>query len=373
MNKFGFIVHPIDSATFYDYFGLLGKLAKKLPQRIAKNISERLPPHRITSLKKIRSIADVSVGAEVVAIPLLPIQIAYLGEERVLELIEKGIRSCIRKGAKIVGLGGFTSVVGNEGEALSKRVSVPLTSGNTFTAALTLDGIYKASALMGISIENSTAAVIGATGDIGSICTRILSKKVKKLNIAARNEKKLEDFAASLNNSKGAGVEVFKYAKDAVRDADIVLTAASAVTTIVDPLNMKPGAVVCDVAIPANIAKEVANSRDDIFVFEGGLARFPYPEDLINRSVVSLLPGRSMYGCIAETALLTFAGRFESFSLGRGNITEDKIDQIKKLASEYGIVLADFFCGYKFYDDNDIDNIRKNAKKKEEKRYVFKR
>ncbi|MDP3791298.1 MAG: shikimate dehydrogenase [Candidatus Omnitrophota bacterium] len=370
MNRFGFIIHPIDMATFYDYFGFWGKIARILPQRIAKNISEKLPPRKLTSIDRIRSASNIVIGADVAAVPLLPIQIAYLGEEKVLNLIEKGIQFCEKKGAKIVGLGAFTSVVGNEGEVLSRRVSVPLTSGNTFTAALALEGIYKAASFMGLSLKDATVAVIGATGDIGSICTMILAKKVKSLNMAARNEKKLEDFANSITSAGGARAQVFKYTKDAVKDADIVLTATSALTTIIDPMNLKPGAIVCDVAIPANIAKEVAYLRNDVFVFEGGLAKFPYPEDFVNKTTAKLLPNQSVYGCISETAMLTFENRFESFSLGRGNITEGKIEEIKRLASKHGVTLADYFCGYKFYSNEDIDNIRKNAERNREKAYA---
>lgn len=372
MNKFGFIVHPIDRRSFYDHLGYIGKLMKILPENISNKFTFSLPPKYLTSYDKIRSTKG-AVAGEIVTLPLLPIQFASLNEERILDLIEKGINLCIKKSAQIVGLGGFTSVVGNEGEVLSKRVDVPLTSGNTLTASLALDGIYKAAYLMGISLSNATIAVIGATGDIGSICTKILSRKANKLNIAARNEQKLQEFANMIRKIGKAKVEVFKYTKDTVRDADIVLSATSAVTTIIDSVNLKPGAIVCDVAIPPNIAKEVAVSRNDILVFEGGLAKLPYPEDIINSIVIELLPRKSVYGCIAETLTLALEEKFEPYSIGRGNITEEKLEAMKAMAESNGIIVSDFFCGYKIFTDEDIDNIRKNAGRNKEKIYVAKR
>jgi predicted amino acid dehydrogenase len=226
---------------------------------------------------------------------------------------------------------------------------------------------------MGTTLSDSTAAIIGATGDIGSICTKMLSRKVKKLNIAARNEKRLQEFADTVKSYGRADVEVFKYTKDAVRGADIVLSATSAVVTIIDPANLKPGAIVCDVAVPANIAREVALSRDDILVFEGGLAKLPYPKDIMNNIVLELLPQNSIYGCIAETMTLTLEGRFEPYSIGRGNITEKKLSDMKNMAEDNGIGLSDFFCGYKTFSDKDIENIRKNADRKREGHLVAKR
>ncbi len=372
MNKFGFIVHPIDMQTFYDHLGFLGKLMKVLPENVARKFTASLSPRHLTSYNQIRSLKG-TVSGEIVTLPLLPIQIASLGEEKVLDLIEAGINICVKRGAQIVGLGGFASVVGNEGEVLSKRVAVPLTSGNTLTASLALDGIYKAAYLMGAPLQTSTAAIIGATGDIGSICTKILSKKVKKLNIAARNKQRLQEFANTIRQYGKAEVEVFKYTQDAVRDADIVLSATSAVTTIIEPANLKSGAVVCDVAIPPNIAKEVALSRNDIMVFEGGLAKLPYPNDIINESVISLLPKDSVYGCIAETMTLALEGRLEGYSIGRGNITEERLTEIKSMAALHGIVVSDFFCGYKMFTDEDIENIKKNAERNKERVYATQR
>jgi len=372
MNKFGFIVHPIDFQTFYGHLGPLGKLLKILPSSISTKFNISMPPRILSSYDKIRFL-DGEISGEVVTLPLMPIQIASLGEEKVLGLIRKGIDLCAKRGAQIVGLGGFTSVVGNEGEVLSKRVSVPLTSGNTLTSSLALDGIYKAAYVMGLSLHEATVAVIGATGDIGSICTKILSNKVRKLNIAARNEQKLNEFASNMKKYGSADVEVFKYAKDAVKNADIVLSATSSVTTIIEPSSLKSGAIVCDVAIPANIAKEVAVLRDDILVFEGGLAKLPYYGDVLNEAVKDLLPKNSMYGCLAEAMVLALEGRFEPFSIGRGNITENKIEEIKSMASRQGIVVSDFFCGYRMFTEKDIEDIRKNAQKNKEKAYAAQR
>ncbi len=363
MRKFGFIAHPIDVKSFY---GFWGPFAKLIPPHMIKKISEKLPPYRLCSLKNIRSLTGETISGEIVLVPLLPLQIASMPEEQVLNIIEKAIDICVQHGAEIVGLGGFTSVVGNEGAVLSKRVKVPLTSGNTLTASLALDGIYKASNLMELNLDTATAAIIGATGDIGSICTRMLAHKVKKINIAARNENKLDVFAKELSKTSNAVIEVCKYTRDAIKNADIIMSATSSITTLIEPQTLKPGSIVCDVALPVNIAREVVQTRDDIMVFEGGLARIAYIQDVRNNKLAYILPTKGVYGCASETMALTFENRFENYSIGRGNIRENKIYEIKRIAEKHGIVLSDFFCGYRFFNNQDISCIKQRAAMKRE-------
>lgn len=40
------------------------------------------------------------------------------------------------------------------------------------------------------------------------------------------------------------------------------------------------------------------------------------------------------------------------------------------MALKHGVTLSDYFCGYKFYTNEDIDNIRKNAEKNKEKAHA---
>lgn len=363
INSLGFIGHPIDLEHLYKMLGPFGLLARKIPAFRLKEFLKKVPPYRINTVRNIRSSKGALIDCYTIICPLLPEDMVGLDEEFVLNRIIQAIRKAERLGAKIVTLGGFASVIGNEGGIVSKRVNTAVTSGNTYTASLAIEGIIKATYYMDLSLANSTLAVIGATGDIGSICTKILSKKVKKLNLAARNEARLVAFAEQIKNENGVEVEVFQYYKDAVREADIILTVTSAISAIIEPENLKPGSIVCDVAIPANIAKEVVSMRDDIFVFEGGLAKLPYQNEIKNRIFNELLPAGSIYGCLAEGIVLTFEGKFENYSIGRGNITEEKVNEISKIAKKHDLQLSEFFCGYKFYSDDEIETIKRNAKR----------
>lgn len=373
INGLGFIGHPIDLEHLYKMLGIWGPLARKIPQFQFKEMLKKLPPYRISTVRNVRSLKDVLLDCHTIVCPILPADMVSMPQELVLSKITSAVKKAEKYGAKVVTLGGFASVVGDEGSVVSKRVDIAVTSGNTYTAALAVEGIVKAAYYMELDLSGATLAVIGATGDIGSICTKILAKKVKRLNLVARNIERLAAFVAAITKDSGVEIRYYKAYKDAVKDADVVLTVTSAVSAIIEPVNLKPGAIVCDVAIPANIAKEVALVRNDVFVFEGGLAKLPYQSEIRDRTFNDLMPSGSIYGCLAEGVALAFEGRFENYSIGRGKITEDKVVEISKIAKKHGLHLAPFFCGYKFYSDEDIENIKKNAKRNRLNGVVIKR
>lgn len=362
MNDFAFIGHPIDLNHLYSLLGKWAIVGRRLPRHILYNLLLRTPPFKYCDIKNIRSLRGHAASGCAIICPFLPQQIAFLSEDVVIKKVIDAVKLAEKLGARIAVLGGFTSVVGNEGEIVSKNVNIAVTNGNTYTACLAIKGIEKAAEKMNLKLADAVMAVIGATGDIGSICAKIFSKKVKKINIAARNEKRLTDFADFIRGYGACEVEIYKKTNEAVKDADIILAVTSAVSVVIDFNDLKPGVIVCDVAVPPNIAREAVNKRNDVLVFEGGLAKPAFMDDLRRDEIRRATPPNSLYGCMAEVMLLALEQRFENYSLGRGNITEEKIDEMYEMEKRHGFGLADFFCGYKQFSDEDIENIKRNAR-----------
>lgn len=365
MSIFAFIGHYTSVKHSHDFLGGFGSMLSRLPHQIQKDVIRFLPPYQFLKIPLLHSAVGGSTQGFAIIVPLIPEHIATLGEHHVLKKIIAGGRLAERLGARLVGLAGFTSIVGNEGEELRKYLRIEVTSGNSLTAALALQGLRKAAQLMGIEMRTATAAIIGATGDIGSACTRVLATKVRKLRLAARNPQRLEELVASIENGSNCEIQVTRYVSDAVRNADLVLTATSAYTTLIEPKDVKPGAVVCDVAIPHNVGTDLLRCRNDVLVFEGGLARLPVQDgDYLGKSRKwkAVAPdGVTIFGCLAETIVLALEGRWESFSLGRGNITAERIREIGSLAARHGFELAQFRYGDVVFDRERLDMVRANA------------
>ena len=359
-NRFAFIAHPITPTHLCHIVGGLGGIALgRLSNSALKGIMSNSPPIRLGVCKNVKSKLGMNIEGIGVICPLLPDQFISMSKDFVMSKIMEAINVAKKYEAKIVTLGGFVSIVGDEGMELSKTVDgIAITTGNTCTAALVIEGIIKASSMLNLDLKTSTMAIIGATGDIGSICSQIFSKKVKSLNIVARKQQYLKEFSEAIKNHSNAEIRIFQYTSEAIKNADIVLTTTSSLTTLIEPKALKTKAIVCDVSIPPNISKEIVNVREDILVFEGGLAKLPYHNKIDGKKWNKFIPGSRIYGCLTEAILLTFEKRFENYSIGRGHITEDKVQEMIGLMKKHSIEVSDFYCGNKHFTIQEIEKIK---------------
>jgi predicted amino acid dehydrogenase len=236
----------------------------------------------------------------------------------------RGAAACaIKAGAKIVSLGGFSSILieGNF-DQLPERHDTVFTTGNTLTVAFIVQGIKKMCALEGRNLRKSTLLIVGATGDVGSGCARCLAPIVSRVQLSARNVERLRRLAAELQADEQAdGVQV-EIATDLQRfcaEADVVICAASLGSPSLLLGRIVPDALVCDAGYPKNLSPraEMAGAR----VFFGGLGQItggirfaPDFHGILNRHPFPDV----VHGCLLEGMALALEGRFEPFSQGRG-------------------------------------------------------
>lgn len=374
--KVAFIAHPLTVGMLATIVGFEPWFIKLFDKNFVRQILKKTKPFIFLRFMDLVSKTGKKIDFIAVACPLLPDQMVTLDEEFVLQRIVDAVKVAKNDGAEIVSLGGFTSVIGNEGQKVAEAVDISVTSGNTFTASLAIRGIIEAAKAVRLDLDRAHCAVIGATGDIGSACTKFLAGRVRSMALGARNEKKMGKFADEISKFKKIDITIHKRTEDAIKNADVILSATSALTTIIDPLKLKAGAIVCDVALPANIAREVSRIRKDVLVFEGGLSKMYLNDQVKNKKWDALMPSNGIYGCLAEALLLGFENRKENYSIGRGNISQEKIKEILNIAEKHGYGLSNFFCGDKFYSQDDMSNfskiIVKNNHTQELKSYVDK-
>ena len=281
-------------------------------------------------------------------------------EKDVWTIFSKVVKACKiaeKHGVGVVTLGGFTSIVGERiGHQVTQEVDVPVTTGNTFTAAMTIEGVLKAASLLEIDIAQAHVTIVGGTGDIGSGCARVLADKVKRLTITGRTKANLRRLRGELARKRKAHIAATTDNKSAVKKADIIITAASVTSAILDVNWFKPGAIICDVGYPKNVSYAPV-TRDDILIFSGGLTKSPMP--LTFPIDVGLPASDTIYGCFAEAIILALEGRYENFSFGRGNITPEKIAEIKQLGEKHGFTVSDFYWGDKIIDGRMTENIKR--------------
>jgi predicted amino acid dehydrogenase len=125
----------------------------------------------------------------------------------------------------------------------------------------------------------------------------------------------------------------------------LVLTATSSTQDVIEPEDLRTGAVVCELSLPHDVSRRVATERPDVLVIEGGNMRVPGDLRAMRvrepgRPFDLNLPAGTLLACMSETALLALNDRHECFTLGRG-IDIAKVREIETLASDCGFGLAD--------------------------------
>ena len=126
---------------------------------------------------------------------------------------------------------------------------------------------------------------------------------------------------------------------------------------------LKPGAVVCDVARPANVHKEDAARRPDVLVIESGEIVLPGKPDF--GFDIALPPGTA-YACLAETAVLAMEGKFEDYTLGR-EIEMERVKEMYRLMQKHGLELAGLRSFGREVTDEVISEKRRLAEERRQK------
>ncbi len=174
-GKFGFIIHPLEPSDYTRKFSI----AKRLPSRWVEGVARHLPAQRVSHITGVRSPHNTAEGW-FVGVPLTSRQMVELPTDYVLRKIIAAGRLAERQGARIIGLGAFTAVVGDAGVTIAKELDAGVTTGNSYTAWTALEGAREAARFMEIDLETAEVAVVGATGSIGRACAILMAAGMKR-------------------------------------------------------------------------------------------------------------------------------------------------------------------------------------------------
>jgi predicted amino acid dehydrogenase len=357
VDTFAFIIHPIDPKRDVSRkFPLLGRI---LSERQIDFFSMFFPP---VFISEIEGIASQATGKEVkgwfIACPFTPRRMLELSERTVYRKVIQTGHLAETLGAQILGLGAYTSVVGDAGVTIAKALDVPVTTGDSYTVRVAVDALREAACVMDIPLRGATAAVVGATGAIGQVCAELLAEDVERLYLIGRRQAALEELRDRLIPRARAEL-IASTTMDVLADAQLILTVTSALHDVIRPEHLQPGSVVCDVARPRDVSAMVAAARDDILVIDGGMVDVPGPVDF--HFNFGFPPGKA-YACMAETIALALEGRFEDYTLGK-HLTRERVEEISVIARKHGFRLSGFRSFEREVTEQHIETVRRNAKK----------
>jgi fatty aldehyde-generating acyl-ACP reductase len=314
-----------------------------LPDDEVKDILPWIPPRTVCHVR-IGSRTGASARGVYIDSFIPPDHLESIHVPDNLARVRAAAACAIRSGARIVSLGGFSSIlIEGSFDQLPERRNTVFTTGNTLTVAFIAQGLRRMCAVQGRDLRTSTLLIVGATGDVGSGCTRSLAPMVKHVQLAARNVERLRRLAAALE-SDGAPVEIATDLERFSRPADIVISAASLARPSLHLGHIAPDALICDAGYPKNLSPS-AELRS-VTVFFGGLGQITggmeFAPDF--RGILNRHPFPDVvHGCLLEGMALALEGRFEPFSEGRGRITPERVEEMERVAARHGIFLAPLY------------------------------
>jgi fatty aldehyde-generating acyl-ACP reductase len=345
LTRFAFVIHPISARDVARKY----PAARFMPDSWVESLLRFKHPMVISEIKGVRSLTGTETEGWFIGCPLTPRQMV---ETLPLEFVYDRITECAKiahgLGAEIIGLGAFTSVVGDGGVTIAERSPIAVTTGNSYTVATAIEGTLKALELVDACPKESTLAVVGATGAIGRTCAKVLAPRFGKIYLVGRDLMKTQAVADEVPGS------IATTAMSAIKEADAIVTVTSSDSAVIQPEHLKPGSVVCDVARPRDVSVRVNRERPDVLVIEGGVVAVPGD---VNFGFDFGFPPRTAYACMSETMMLALDGRPESFTLGK-DVSIEQVEETQRLAARHGFKLEKFRSFEKEVSNETIERAR---------------
>lgn len=365
-SRFAFVIHPL-SQRFFRNVEPLGTIAKISPPVVMDAVEKGmayLPPFVYGHVTGVVSPTGAEAEGWLITVGGTPKEILAHDPEFTYDKLLEAAEVARRLGAQVMGLGAFTKVVGDAGVTVARKASLPITTGNSYSASGALWAAHEAVDRLGLlergddGTIRGRAMVVGATGAIGSVCARLLALASDELWLVSPETAKLLALKRDIEREHPRAV-VHAAATPGVhlRHMDVIVTATSgAGKRVLDIMDVKPGCVITDVARPLDLSAEDVARRPDVMVVESG--EIELPGDVRMRDIG--LPGGVVYACLAETVALALEGRYETFTVGRA-IEWEKVKEIYQLGLRHGMRLAAVSGVKGVYTDEDFARVRELA------------
>ena len=368
VNRWAFVIHPLSQEYFKNVkpIELLSHVSPPAFMDVVEKAMAYAPPFVYSHVTGIRSPTGVEAEGWLISVGGTPREIMSHSPEFTYKRLLEAARVARSLGAQIMGLGAFTKVVGDAGLTVARRASLPITTGNSYSASGALWAAHDAMRRLGLVPPAARdgqrlkfkAMVVGATGSIGSVCARLLAMVAEEVYLVSPETAKLLSLKGSiLKETPDAMLHLASGTDRDIGGMDMIVTATSgAGRRILDIMKVKPGCVITDVARPLDLPPEEVARRPDVLVIESGEIQLPGKVKMGN---IGLPPGVA-YACLAETIVLALEGRFENFTVGR-NIEWEKVREIYRLGLRHGMKLAAISGVNGPFSDADIRRVRKLA------------
>ena len=367
--KFAFLIHPISTEVSdltrldadtgvlktwgTDPLGLLARIHGPEAARQYASTERETGPVVIDEICGPASRGGEEVRGRLIEIPMKASEILEFPDAAV-EQIERAVKMAADWGARVVGLGAMTAVVGGRGTYIAEHSPIAITTGNSLTVYAAMKGLFHAADELNFDLRRETIAVVGVPGSIASAAATLLAPNCSELLIVGRRAS-----APAQRLAEKLGVELLLDIDEACRRARIIFSATSSGSCI-DQSRLQPGTVVVDVGVPADVIGD-RPLRSDVLVLTGGLAAVPEDGRWHSPRVIRFQRGM-IPSCMGETMILALEDRQECYSLGRV-LDVEKISEIGAIAAANGFQFSRLCSFGQVMDDSVLTEFRKHVRR----------
>jgi len=286
-----------------------------------------------------KNIFNDKINFNFIIIPLDSAQMERMhktGKRReIVSHIQQAVNMAHKLGAEVVSLGGYTSILSDNGMSIIQPKGTKVITGNTLTVATGTKH------LIDIALRNQVekslkVAVIGATGNIGSaIAETLISSQIniQKLILIGRNKNKLKTIHQRLIQANNEAIVEISTEFHSLKKCDIIVVATNTSDPIIfsHHLSCTQKVLISDVSVPSAVHDEVYSMKNVKYIPFSSFIQLPNDPDFLMSSVT---PKGTTFCCAAEAML---CGLEENNIKLKGKITQEAVQQISDLATKYGL------------------------------------
>lgn len=335
--KFGFIAHPTSTGLkrYVKMLDLLDRNSQDLQVGYRRDIWSRRNLVPFVDFCRIQSPTGASCEGVVHYLPLTAKEMLASPRE-VQQRILDGIASLQEHNVELVGLGGFTSIVGKRGLVTADRAGVPVTSGNSLTTYAGYTVLRQVLERLQLDPSETRVAIIGYPGSICLALSKLLLQLGCDLDLVHSGSADDEQLLEHLPEQWHDRVTLLD-SIDSAYNRNKLFAAATSSGGVIDVSRLQPGSIVVDIALPRD-ASQPRTPRTDILVLDGGCVTASRETKLGGESM-NMAIKQQINGCLAETMVLTLEERAESFSIGR-ELAPEKVLEIGEIAEGHGFSVS---------------------------------
>lgn len=380
---FAFLVHITSEPDVLKILPKAMQLKYTLDQQLAMAemfiTAGKIDPSPDVSLAfKVRNRDVVQKGLLIFS-PLTARSLMRLSAKEKMDLIDEYFARAMELGAKIVGLGAYTSVITRAGLDIANRYKgVHITTGNSLTAISTYEqfcSVYRPR-------EGVVTTIIGARGSVGRVVTSSIINDVPKVILVGKkntsiqsyqeflvelvNEANIYQGPIAINSVTSAIKSAFEVvlgrnpqattqdilailcSEDIESDSPIILSSAvkeclnkshyvisctSEGKPFLDDSHLPDDAVALDAGRPFDFLRSQSGKAR---VYEAGLVKQPHSSAYGDCNCLIATPGVNL-ACFSETIILSLEGVNRNYSMGKA-ITLQDVSEVRLMAEKYNYV-----------------------------------